>query len=245
MNFLFEDYYKTLSSTQTMEHIPGLVKPQTSNIHCLSLPQSNFKILQPGYQLNSTVRYMTLDQSFPQAISSATLSTRTNTILNQISQLHVIEESLASRTHIAIEPELEDAPARKREVHRYFSGTLEAPEKPTVMCEFCLAPDHTSFECPVPSSLQVWDVADDRIKRSFNNALKKVICAKCLLPGHISCYISEGTDTLFSPQTQIRKELARHNVAMGDFFDCPPEASQKSSDSGSSKEGIIRHSSTN
>lgn len=210
LDFLFEDTFRTVSSSKLVTQFPGFKPQQAKDIHCLSLPQSYYRITKPGYQLNSAVLYQTADLGVTTKISSPTLASRVSTYLHLINEFQA-QNLIAPAPIVGEALDNEESSYKKREMVRYFSMLAQQMEKPKVLCDFCLSSDHVSLECFMPESTQLWMPEKDREEQPKDGSRDFLLCSYCRLLGHASCLEPLSQDDLFSNEDEKRVAIEKLN----------------------------------
>lgn len=210
MNFLFEDYYRTVSSSTIASKLPGYRPPQAKNIHCLSLPQNYYRVTKQGYQLNSAIQYETT-AGLSCRIASSTLASRVNSYLHQISstQADAHPALFAGLPQLATAQPADDAYV-PRPMERYFASPKLQKEK--ILCDFCLSAKHVSLECYMPDlGSKTWAPEKDRREQPTTSSHAALVCISCRKLEHATCSEWTPEDQLFSNQDEVRNTVERFN----------------------------------
>ena len=159
--------------------------------------------------------YNAKDQVLVAKISSATLASRTNAYLHQISSdqamLQAGQGLLSSVQDLIKQIEAQEPAGYRRPLVRYFSEEASRYKKPEILCEFCLAADHASISCFMPQADMPWMPERDRVELPTTASYMALLCSYCRHLGHANCAEQRHFDDLFSNEDEKRAAIERHN----------------------------------
>ena len=145
-------------------------------------------------------------------MSSATLSSRTNSYLHQLNANPVLVSLVDGKaappsifSGLAVPGEAEaDQDYFPKPPQRYY-GFLDRHQSDDC-CTFCLSKNHCYLTCPEPQrQITPWKLDQDRSNRPTSAFHDSIICLNCLQPGHSNCADYHPADGLWNDEDAREK----------------------------------------